>query len=682
MQGLGRQARYDVIVIGAGHAGCEAAWAAARLGARVGLITLSAETVALMPCNPAIGGTAKGHLVREIDALGGLMGLAIDATGIQFKLLNRSRGPAVWSPRAQADKRRYGAWLREALTAQPNITWIFRRAGRILIERGRVAGLAFEDGEQVASRSLVITTGTFLNGLVHISDEQRPSGRAGEPPTRQLADSLRSVGFTMGRLKTGTPPRLDRRSIDFSRFPAERGDQPIVPFSFCSGPIAREQVDCHLVYTNARVRDLVRGNIGRSPLYNGQIAGIGPRYCPSLEDKVMRFPDRERHQIFLEPEGLDVNEIYVNGLSMSLPRDVQDAIVHALPGLEDAAILRHAYAVEYDFVQPTELASSLEAKKLPGLFLAGQINGTSGYEEAAAQGLIAGINASRRATGAAPFVLRRDEAYIGILVDDLVTRGCLEPYRMFTSRAEHRLRLRIDNADLRLTPAGRDIGLVDDARWARFENRRARLERHRLRARVTRVALDDGIVVTAEQALSRPAVTVASLASRGFSLEVDEPDVDFDAATLEAELKYRGYLKRDEAQQARTRLQEDRQIPLEFEYRDVPGLSREVIERLSSVRPSTIGQAGRVPGVTPRAWRGCHRPERVRRFRIESELAVWRAATFLRASRGEPSRRPSPCPRNWRVRSLPISSCWPAGTRGSISPLSSSSPRMTKRSIG
>jgi tRNA uridine 5-carboxymethylaminomethyl modification enzyme len=404
----------------------------------------------------------------------------------------------------------------------------------------------------------------------------------------------------MGRLKTGTPPRLDRRSIDFSRFPAEHGDHPIVPFSFCSPPIVREQVDCHLIHTNERVRELVRGNIGRSPLYNGQISGIGPRYCPSLEDKVMRFPDKERHQIFLEPEGLDVNEIYVNGLSMSLPRDVQEAIVHALPGLEDAAILRHAYAVEYDFVQPTELGLSLEAKKLPGLFLAGQINGTSGYEEAAAQGVMAGINAARLANGAPALVLRRHEAYIGILIDDLVTKGCLEPYRMFTSRAEHRLRLRIDNADLRLTPAGRAIGLVDDARWARFEARLARLERNLVKARVTRVTLADA-TLTAEQALSRPTITVASLASRGFSIEADGSSGDIDSATLEAELKYRGYLKRDDAQRARTRSQEDRQIPRAFEYRDVPGLSREVVERLSSVRPLTIGQVSRVPGVTPAA---------------------------------------------------------------------------------
>jgi len=591
---------FDVIVIGAGHAGCEAAWAAARLGCRVGLCTLSPETVALMPCNPAIGGTAKGHLVREIDALGGLMGVAIDATGIQFKLLNRSRGPAVWSPRAQADKREYGRWVRETLTNEPNITWLFRRAGRILIEHGRIVGLAFEEGDSVRCDALVVTTGTFLNGLVHVGDEQRPSGRAGEPPTRELAASLRECGFEMGRLKTGTPPRLDRRSIDFSRFPEERGDDPIVPFSFMSDRLSRPQVSCHLLYTTDRVHDLVRAHIGRSPLYNGQITGIGPRYCPSLEDKVMRFPDKERHQIFLEPEGVDVNEIYVNGLSMSLPRDAQDAIVHALPGLEDSSILRHAYAVEYDFIQPTELDRSLETKRVGGLFLAGQINGTSGYEEAGAQGLVAGLNAARSVRRERPIVFQRDEAYIGILVDDLVTRGCLEPYRMFTSRAEHRLLLRIDNADLRLTPIGRDAGMVTDARWERFEARRVRLERNRARASATRITLD-GERVNATEALSRPPTTIDDLRAGGFELETLAADEHLDTATFHAECKYRGYLKQHETQLARVRAQETREIPATLEYRGIPGLSREIVERLSAIRPATIGQASRVPGVTPAA---------------------------------------------------------------------------------
>jgi tRNA uridine 5-carboxymethylaminomethyl modification enzyme len=528
------------------------------------------------------------------------MARAIDATGIQFKLLNRSRGPAVWSPRAQADKRRYGAWMRDALEREPNITWLFRRAGRIMTAGGRVTGLAFEDGESVACSAIVVTTGTFLNGLIHVGDEQRPAGRAGEPPSCDLATSIREIGVEMGRLKTGTPPRLDRRSIDFSVFGEEPGDDPVVPFSFLTTRIERPQVACHLVYTSERVHEIVRRSIDRSPLYNGRIQGIGPRYCPSLEDKVMRFPDKSRHQIFLEPEGIDVDEIYVNGLSMSLPRDVQEEIVHALPGLERASILRHAYAVEYDFVQPTELHRSLETKRLPGLFLAGQINGTSGYEEAAAQGLMAGLNAARIVRGDAAIVLGRDEAYIGILIDDLVTRGCLEPYRMFTSRAEHRLLLRIDNADVRLTPVGHRAGLVDAERWRLFEARMERLDRNRARAATTRVTVD-GRRVTVEQALAQPPVTLDDVRGGGFEMDVDPERAHLDTATIEAELRYRGYLRRHAADVARARAQETRAIPVHFEYRGIPGLSREVVERLTTVRPETIGQAARVPGVTPAA---------------------------------------------------------------------------------
>lgn len=593
-------------MIGGGHAGCEAAWAASKLVRSVVLATLSRESMATMPCNPAIGGTAKGQLVREIDALGGLMAEAIDATGIQFKVLNASRGPAVWAPRAQADKARYASWVQSRIQSMPAIQVVEAQVARLLLSGSKVTGVEFIDGTRCLAAAVVITTGTFLNGVVHVGDSRRPAGRADQPPSVHLGEQLRALGLRVGRLKTGTPPRLSRQTIDFDRcvadgvFHVEHGDAPTVPLSFLTERAPENTAACWRLSTTAQSHDLVRSSIAASPLYNGQIEGIGPRYCPSFEDKVMRFPDRDRHLLVLEPEGLDADEIYVNGLSMSLPQPVQEAIVRSLPGLEGAAVLRPGYAVEYDFVQPTELHRTLACRHFQGLFLAGQINGTSGYEEAAGQGLIAGTNAALAVLGRDLVEVQRSEGYLGVMADDLTTQGCVEPYRLFTSRAEFRLHLRADNADLRLTPIGRAIGLVDDPRWRAFEGRQERMQRNSQTLRTTSVSAPSGATVTAEAALRWQNVSAGSLIADGVALEGGGA-AGHDLATLQTEVKYAGYLRRQDAEIRRARQAEHQRIPKEFSFVGLPGLSAELTHRLSQVRPESLGQAGRVPGMTPAA---------------------------------------------------------------------------------